>query len=386
MTSSLSKKSFSVFVLIFWVLGAAGCESYAALPLHVTAPSYSAPVKTAFDEPASNPASVEPHPVPASAVLSTSAQEAGHERPLPEGGPLAPASCDLAAPGIPIDVTIPDDSEVQPGEPFTKIWRLLNAGTCTWTTDYSIAFFSGDAMSGPIRIFFPREVPPGDSIDLVVELTAPEQDGRFQGNWKLQNANREWFGIGPGGSAPFWVRVLVSPLEETIEPGILAEVETPQATPTAWIAAHADVSLALDSSLDLDYYPQEKPDGEDLRYQLDEQGQPVLAPLGNARIWVFGEAMPDLEDCLADRPLDAELFAAQIPTGIYLCYRTNLGLPGWIQVLPHAALSADTSITPPTDTMEPGETPAPTAAPSVTETARLPAVDLNLEIFTWSIP
>jgi hypothetical protein len=31
------------------------------------------------------------------------------------------------------DVTIPDDTVLDPGESFTKTWRLKNSGTCSWT-------------------------------------------------------------------------------------------------------------------------------------------------------------------------------------------------------------------------------------------------------------
>jgi hypothetical protein len=55
--------------------------------------------------------------------------------------------CDLGMAGIPIDVTIPDDTVMAPGNTFTKIWRIKNAGNCTWTTTYAVAFFSGEQMS-----------------------------------------------------------------------------------------------------------------------------------------------------------------------------------------------------------------------------------------------
>ena len=32
--------------------------------------------------------------------------------------------------------TIPDNSEFDPGDSFTKTWTVLNDGTCSWTTNY----------------------------------------------------------------------------------------------------------------------------------------------------------------------------------------------------------------------------------------------------------
>ncbi|NIP41529.1 MAG: hypothetical protein GWN00_05010, partial [Aliifodinibius sp.] len=35
-----------------------------------------------------------------------------------------------------------------PRTAFTKVWRLQNVGTCTWTADYDMVFISGDRMGG----------------------------------------------------------------------------------------------------------------------------------------------------------------------------------------------------------------------------------------------
>lgn len=58
------------------------------------------------------------------------------------------------------DITIPDGTVVQAGEPFIKTWRLQNTGTCTWNTDYQFVKVSGDAIIGV----------PGDAIALPITL------------------------------------------------------------------------------------------------------------------------------------------------------------------------------------------------------------------------
>jgi hypothetical protein len=47
------------------------------------------------------------------------------------------------------DVTTPDDTSIKVNTPFTKIWRLKNIGSCTWTSGYQLVFDSGDSMGGP---------------------------------------------------------------------------------------------------------------------------------------------------------------------------------------------------------------------------------------------
>lgn len=135
--------------------------------------------------------------------------------------------CDRAAPGNPIDVTIPDDAEVGTGQTFTKVWRLVNNGTCTWTTDYDVVFVSGDQMGAPDVLPMPRVVAPGQSVDISVSMTAPSDPDTYQGNWRLRNTGGVLFSIGPNGQAPFWVRIEVIPITNT--PSV---TPTGSATPT----------------------------------------------------------------------------------------------------------------------------------------------------------
>lgn len=151
--------------------------------------------------------------------------------------------CDKAAPGDPIDVTIPDDSEIGTGQTFTKVWRLVNVGTCTWTTDYDVVFVSGDQMDAPNVVPMPRTVAPGQSVDISVSMTAPSDPDTYQGNWRLRNAGGVLFSIGPNGQAPFWVRIEVIPITNTpsVTPtgsatptptSTTGVTDTPSATPT----------------------------------------------------------------------------------------------------------------------------------------------------------
>ena len=66
-----------------------------------------------------------------------------------------PGECDQAGPGNPIDVTIPDYTEVAPGTSFTKTWRLVNTGPCTWSNDYSAVWFSGETFGALQQVAFP---------------------------------------------------------------------------------------------------------------------------------------------------------------------------------------------------------------------------------------
>jgi len=123
--------------------------------------------------------------------------------------PLEPsAKCDAAA--FIADVTYPDGTNVGMGVPFTKIWRIKNIGTCNWTTAYALVFVNGEKLGAQNSISLPGNVAPGQTVDLPVQMTAPNQSGRFKGYWKLRNASGALFGVGSSGENSIYVDVNIS--------------------------------------------------------------------------------------------------------------------------------------------------------------------------------
>jgi hypothetical protein len=123
--------------------------------------------------------------------------------------PVQPsAKCDAAA--FITDVTYPDGSNVGMGVPFTKIWRIKNVGTCTWTPSYALVYVNGEKFGAQNFVPMPGNVGPGQSIDLPVQMTAPNQNGRFKGYWRLRNASGVLFGVGSSGEESVYLDVNVS--------------------------------------------------------------------------------------------------------------------------------------------------------------------------------
>lgn len=112
----------------------------------------------------------------------------------------ATSKCDIA--DFIDDVTIPDNTSVDAGSAFTKTWRFKNIGNCSWTPAYALVFVSGQIMGGPATQALSSNVNSGQTIDLSVTLTAPEENGSYQGNWGIRNASGTIF-------AHFWVKVKV---------------------------------------------------------------------------------------------------------------------------------------------------------------------------------
>ncbi len=113
--------------------------------------------------------------------------------------------------------TVPDGTKMEPGQAFTKTWRLLNGGRCTWTQQYKVVFVSGNRMGGPETVTMPLEVPPGRIVDISIAFIAPEEPGVYRADFMLQDEEGHRFGMGPE-EGPFWVQI---------------EVVGPTAAPTA---------------------------------------------------------------------------------------------------------------------------------------------------------
>lgn len=244
-------------------------------------------------------------------------------RPAVADGQALAAPCDLAQLGYPIDINVPDGSRFLPGEYFSKTWRLVNAGSCPWTRDYALVWFSGTNLGL-------NQVQPlgstaswGASIDVTVDMMAPAAPGTYQSNWKMRNSAGELFGIGPNGDAPFWVRIVVVPVDT---PTVTATIF--DATPTPVIYASGSLILAVGEGIDLDTARINQEQEDDVRLLSPETGEIQLAPLTGVHLVSFGAIQPQLFDCGQDNSTNAPVMLEQAKVGMYLCYRTTRGLPG----------------------------------------------------------
>ncbi len=98
--------------------------------------------------------------------------------------------------------TVPDDTKYSPGATFDKGWTLRNVGYCTWSSDYKLAFESGEKMNGPDAKEIGVEVAPNGEVEIVLSLTAPSTADTYHGDWMLQTADGADIG-------PMWVQIIV---------------------------------------------------------------------------------------------------------------------------------------------------------------------------------
>lgn len=127
--------------------------------------------------------------------------------------PTSPGSVSCNDASFITDVSIPDNTELDPGEEFIKTWRLRNDGTCSWTADYSVAFVSGNELSGKTT-FLPGTIAVNQNLDISVKMKAPLTAGEYSGYWTIRNENGVSFGD------LFYVQIVVSSsATKTFTPG-----------------------------------------------------------------------------------------------------------------------------------------------------------------------
>jgi hypothetical protein len=128
------------------------------------------------------------------------------------------------------DVTIPDYTQMAPGETFVKTWRLENSGTCNWPTDTLVVFLSEKQMGAPSSQSIGAAVAVGEQRDISLTMVAPTEAGTYTGYWMLKIPNAGRFGLGDAGDKPFWVTIVVSGNTKT--PTLTNTVGTPPPTKT----------------------------------------------------------------------------------------------------------------------------------------------------------
>lgn len=86
-----------------------------------------------------------------------------------------------------VDVNVPDNTVMTPGQEFTKTWKIKNIGSCTWGAGYTMVYSYGDdKMSGQPQPFG-AAVAPGQEVDVSVQFKAPDLPGTYTSLWTLQN-------------------------------------------------------------------------------------------------------------------------------------------------------------------------------------------------------
>ena len=185
-------------------------EYYQTVVAQLTA---TAPV--VVNTPTPNPTAINQIPTDVPTVTVTQIP-ATPTQPAPTAIPATPTRIPPTATPIPCyqvtfvqDITIPDGTKIVAGNSFTKTWRIRNSGSCTWDTRFDIAFVDGTQMSSTKVWDLAKEVKPGETVDISIDLTAPTTVGSYQAYFQMVNPNGGRFGTGTDSKGSFWVKIQV---------------------------------------------------------------------------------------------------------------------------------------------------------------------------------
>ncbi len=156
----------------------------------------SSPVGTPTAAPQSGSSFSSPISTPESSaadVVSVSPLATPSPTPLPLPTIELPPGCETRGRFV-RDVTIPDGTQLAPGEQFDKVWRVNNAETCPWGPGYTLRFLEGNPMGAAASLPLTQTVQAGEDTELGVTLTAPTQPGQYQATWQLHDLSGQPFG------------------------------------------------------------------------------------------------------------------------------------------------------------------------------------------------
>ena len=122
------------------------------------------------------------------------------------------------------DLTVPDNTVLQPGVAFVKSWRIRNSGTCDWDPGFQLVFVGGSQLGTPTSVAI-SATPSGATVDVTAQMVAPTEPGTYKSRWRMQSDQGQVF-----GSTVYALIVVPEPVTptSTSEP-------TPTVTPTSTV-------------------------------------------------------------------------------------------------------------------------------------------------------
>jgi hypothetical protein len=185
-------------------------------PTQTSQPATNTPTQMSQPDTATPTFTTVPNTATAKVITLTPTQE------QPQAATVIPASatptqkvsspgCNKA--GFVSDITVPNGTIVAVTQVFTKTWRLINLGTCSWTPDYQVVLMQGDQPSGYGSFNLGVNVAPGHTVDISLQLTAPSDAGIIGGSYRLQSPDGVVFGVGQDGNSSFGYMVEVHDIE-----------------------------------------------------------------------------------------------------------------------------------------------------------------------------
>lgn len=90
-----------------------------------------------------------------------------------------------------VDVNVPDDTVMSPGQEFIKTWKIKNIGTCAWGEGYELVFSysslpNDDVLHGVAQPLA-ASIASQQEVEVSVQFTAPDLPGTYFSVWTMEN-------------------------------------------------------------------------------------------------------------------------------------------------------------------------------------------------------
>ena len=90
-----------------------------------------------------------------------------------------------------VDVNVPDDTVMSPGQEFIKTWKIKNIGTCSWGEGYELVFSysslpNEDVLNGVAQPLG-ASIASQQEVEVSVQFTAPDLPGTYFSVWTMEN-------------------------------------------------------------------------------------------------------------------------------------------------------------------------------------------------------
>jgi hypothetical protein len=124
-----------------------------------------------------------------------------------------------------VSQAVADGTKFSPGQTIKMSWVIKNIGTTNWTTSYTARYYAGDFSGTVSTVALPKEIKPGEQLQINVDFTVPDTLGKKSSIWVLQNANGINF-------YPFYLNIDIIAATPTQTPPPATSTFTPQPTAT----------------------------------------------------------------------------------------------------------------------------------------------------------
>lgn len=102
-----------------------------------------------------------------------------------------------------VSQSVEDGTRFNPGQSFEMTWRLQNTGVTTWNANYRLRHWAGERFGAPAEVLIGRDVAPGETIDIAIQMKAPANAGEYRSDWVMANELRGNF------NEPVYLKILV---------------------------------------------------------------------------------------------------------------------------------------------------------------------------------